>query len=255
MENAMEQLAVISRKQCSLDCQYLLTVDSTKIVKGEKLGYRTRILYLSPSREAGKWNMCPWSDGCEKLCLGHTSGHMVFSAAKRARIARTRFFMLNRAGFYARICREIENLMAYAKRKGLIPCVRLNGSSDIPWESVYPDLFTRFHDVQFYDYTKSRDRVSRYLGDIYFPTNYCLVYSVGRSLQSVESAVQFLRNGGGAAVVFDHVDTTEKWYGFPIIDGDISDVRFRDPRGSVIGLKAKGAARKDHTAFVVRHDF
>lgn len=237
-----------------LRCNYLLTVDSTKTVKGEKLGYRTGILYLSPSRESGKWNLCPWSDGCEKLCLGHSSGHMVFSAAKRARIARTRFFMLNRQGFYARLCREIENLVKRAEKRGLIPCVRLNGSSDIPWETVYPDLFTRFHGVQFYDYTKSKDRTSRYLCDIYFPTNYSLLYSVGRDPASVDAAEFFLRNGGNAAVVFDRVDTSKTWLGFPVVDGDLSDVRFQDPRGSVVGLKAKGAARKNHSAFVVRHD-
>jgi hypothetical protein len=33
--------------------------------------------------------------------------------------------------------------------------------------------------------------------------------------------------------------------GFPVIDGDVNDLRFLDPKGVVVGLKAKGDAKKD----------
>ena len=43
------------------------------------------------------------------------------------------------------------------------------------------------------------------------------------------------------------------WKGFPVYDGDDTDVRFLDPKGGyVIGLRAKGKAKKDKTGFVVQ---
>jgi hypothetical protein len=36
----------------------------------------------------------------------------------------------------------------------------------------------------------------------------------------------------------------------PVFNGDESDLRFLDPKGSVIGLYAKGKAKKDTTGFV-----
>jgi hypothetical protein len=37
-----------------------------------------------------------------------------------------------------------------------------------------------------------------------------------------------------------------------VIDGDANDLRFLDPTGVIVGLKAKGAAKKDTSGFVVR---
>ena len=36
-----------------------------------------------------------------------------------------------------------------------------------------------------------------------------------------------------------------------VVNGDESDLRFLDPRNSIVGLKAKGKAKKDTTGFVV----
>ena len=41
------------------------------------------------------------------------------------------------------------------------------------------------------------------------------------------------------------------WNGFPVINGDENDLRFLDPKGVVVGLKAKGKAKTDTTGFVV----
>ncbi len=43
-----------------------------------------------------------------------------------------------------------------------------------------------------------------------------------------------------------------KWAGRKVIDGDLHDLRFLDGRGRVVGLRAKGPARKDESGFVVR---
>jgi hypothetical protein len=51
---------------------------------------------------------------------------------------------------------------------GRRPAVRLNGTSDDPWERVCPELFTRFPQVQFYDYTKDPRR-PRHTPPNYYP--------------------------------------------------------------------------------------
>lgn len=253
----MKELSVLTPcravRPVYLKCNYLLTTDSTKTVKGEKIGVLTGILYLAPAWESRRWNMCAWADGCEEWCLGHSSGRMIYPAAKRARIARTRFLMLNRQGFKARLMREIALLVRRARKAGMVPAIRLDGSSDVSWETMYPDLFAMFPDVQFYDYTKNPVRMETYRRSAAWPKNYQLVYSVGASTVSHIAAEGILRYGGNVAVVFDKVDVSKTWNGFPIVDGDLSDVRFRDPPGTVVGLKAKGTARHADTPFVHRH--
>ena len=34
--------------------------------------------------------------------------------------------------------------------------------------------------------------------------------------------------------------------GYSVVDGDLSDLRFLDPSGSIVGLRAKGKAREDN---------
>jgi hypothetical protein len=36
-----------------------------------------------------------------------------------------------------------------------------------------------------------------------------------------------------------------------VINGDESDLRFLDPKGVIVGLKAKGKAKKDLSGFVL----
>jgi hypothetical protein len=59
-----------------------------------------------------------------------------------------------------------------------------------------------------------------------------------------------LSAGGNVAVVFDELPT--HWKGFKVIDGDENDLRYMDERGVVVGLKAKGKAKKDTIGFVVK---
>jgi hypothetical protein len=124
--------------------------------------------------------------------------------------------------------------------------MRLNGTSDIRWEiyKVYNgnNIFQEFPNVIFYDYTKIPNR------RIDGIPNYSLTFSRAESNQKyTELAIQ---NGFNAAVVFrDTLPTT--WNGIPVIDGDIDDLRFLDPKNVIVGLKAKGKAKKDTTGFVI----
>jgi len=42
----------------------------------------------------------------------------------------------------------------------------------------------------------------------------------------------------------------ETYEGTPVFNGDDSDLRFLDPKGVVVGLYAKGKAKKDTSGFV-----
>jgi hypothetical protein len=171
---------------------------------------------------------------------------MRFGEAIRARKARTVFFYENRPAFLALLREEIRTLVRSAERKHMIPMVRLNGTSDIPWE--HQGIMEDFPDVQFYDYTKSIDRMRAFL-DGRMPKNYHLTFS--RSEINEETAHEILDRRGTVAVVFSHPPFPESWHGYPVIDGDQSDIRPWDATGAVVGLKAKGEARGKQSAFIV----
>jgi hypothetical protein len=58
-----------------------------------------------------------------------------------------------------------------------------------------------------------------------------------------------LKAGGNVAAVFKTIPKT--WKGFPVVDGDETDLRFLDGKNVIVGLKAKGKAKKDTSGFVV----
>lgn len=215
----------------------LLTVENAKTTKGESLGYLTGILYLAPSNLSGA-NLCPYSSaGCRAACL-NTAGRGRFDSIQEARIIKTLHFLNNRAGFIEQLREDIKALVRSAQRQGLKPCVRLNGTSDIPWERIAPELFEEFSDVQFYDYTKwpEDSRTNR-------PVNYHLTQSYNEEIGLINQALNL-------AVVFrDKLPDT--FYGVKVIDGTEHDLRFLDESGVIVGLIAKGKAKKDVSGFVI----
>jgi len=251
----------------------LLNIDqNAKTVKGQSRGVMTGILYLAPSDLAStpklKINVCPMAElaGCKVGCL-NTAGRGRFSLVQMARVRRTRFFFKDRQGFMQQLTKEIEALIKKAKKHNLKPAVRLNGTSDIQWESVRFDyefafekvrsitIFDLFPEVQFYDYTKLPNRTT--------PENYHLTFSYSNRPEFQPYANKALRNknknGLNIAVVFesremvrDKMRNGSKFLGLPVIDGDESDVRFADRNGVVVGLYAKGKAKQDTSGFVVR---
>jgi hypothetical protein len=52
------------------------------------------------------------------------------------------------------------------------------------------------------------------------------------------------------AAVFSELPET--YLGKPVINGDESDLRFLDAQGVIVGLVAKGKAKKDKSGFVVQ---
>lgn len=219
----------------------LLTINNAKTVKGMVKGFSTAILHLAPHTVSGR-NVCPWaSKGCAKSCL-NTAGRGRFDGAQQARINRTLFYFNDPVGFKAQLKQEIEAFRKSAHRKFFVPAVRLNGTSDIPTLAL--DMARHFDTTMFYDYTKSLHSLLR--NDR--PTNYHLTFS--RSESNDKECLEALAKGHNVAVVFDQLPET--WNGYRVIDGDETDLRFLDPKGVVVGLKAKGDAKNDRTGFVVR---
>lgn len=227
----------------------LLTKNNTKIEKGEALGYRTFGIHLAPYDLSGK-NVCPnASAGCAAACL-NTSGLGKAHKVQAARIKKTQYFLFNRAAFMAEVFNDIETMARRSRKNGMTPCFRLNLTSDLAWESIKYEgksLIEHFDDVQFYDYTKSKTRMLRYLkGD--FPANYHLTFS--RSETNQEDCKEILKLGGNVAVVF-RGKLPKTWMKYKVISGDETDLRFLDQGKRVIGLVEKGRAKKDKTGFVV----
>lgn len=238
-----------------IERKHLLSIEAdAKTKKGEKLGVLTGVLYLAPANVSG-YEVCPKrSDGCTAACL-YTSGRGGMNMVQQSRINKTLWFHENRESFMATIVSDIERLIRKAKRENMIPAVRLNGTSDIAWEKIhcvrngvkYRNVMLAFPDIQFYDYTKIRGRKSA----IALP-NYHLTFSLAEN--NDRDAFLAIDEGYNVAVVFamGKKDAKPKlWRGYPVIDGDETDVRFMDPKGGhIVALYAKGDARKDTTGFV-----
>ena len=234
----------------------LLSESNPKTLKGESKGYMTFIMHLAPGSLSG-FNVCPGaSDGCLFSCL-NTAGRGHMKGIQDARIRRTRLFFEDRPTFMAQLVDEVSKGIRKAERKGLIPVFRLNGTSDIRWETVkvgdHRNIFEMFPNVQFYDYTKLANRRN-------IPANYHLTFSRSESNDHLLS--QAIGNGMNVAVVFNvkkgeslpMSDRSRFSGGFgplPIVDGDETDLRFLDRDGSIVGLRAKGKATKDTSGFVV----
>lgn len=216
-----------------------------KTVKGEKKGYLTGILYLAPSDMAGKGiNTCAnASAGCRAACL-FTAGRAAFTKSINvARIRKTHELFEDRQAFDTQMVKDIAALVRKAERENMVPCVRVNGTSDLPWLAL--NLAKKFPNVQFYDYTKHPNAHTRTL------PNYHLTFS--NSENNMTECFNALQNGINVAVVFPvkkGKPLPATWNGYAVIDGDESDLRFTDPQGVVVGLRAKGLAKKDASGFV-----
>jgi hypothetical protein len=220
-----------------------LLATNTKLEKGSKLDWQTRGLSLAPASISGK-QLCPHrSPGCEWACL-NLSGMGVFRPAQEARLNKSRFLIEDRAGFLAQLEKELHNLNKQAG-KGKQIAVRLNVLSDLPWHNLIN--MSKFQNLKFYDYTPNVKRMIQFLnGEL--PANYHLTFSRKENNQALVELVANM--GGNVAVVFDKLPET--YLGKPVVDGDATDLRFLDPQGVIVGLKAKGRAKKDSSGFVVK---
>ena len=239
----------------------LLSVGNPKTLKGMKQGYNTYILHLAPASLSGH-NTCPKATpGCIAACLNTAGRGGMFkrgentNTIQKARIRKTQLFYDNRDEFFKLLVADINLAIKQSMKKGLIPVFRLNGTSDISWEKypvtmgnvVYTNIFSAFEFVQFYDYTKVLGRKTQGI------SNYHLTFSMADG--NYMDCKQAVEQGYNIAVVFGIKKGTPmptKFFNhnMTVFNGDESDLRFLDPKNSIIGLYAKGKAKKDMTGFV-----
>ena len=219
---------------------------NTKTAKND---LETFILYMAPADQVEGLNLCPFaSPGCKKSCL-YSAGRGKFSNVQASRINKSKFWGYDRANFYVQLANELLKIHDKAIKQNKQIAVRLNGTSDIDHLHLLQrysgiDFLESFYDnLLFYDYTKNFNHIRKYTG-----STYKLTFS--RSETNENDAYLTLQHGGNVAIVFAD-ELPETWNGYQVINGDETDLRYFDPINVVVGLKAKGDAKKDLSGFVV----
>ena len=214
----------------------LLSTNNAKTIKGEGKGYITYILYMSSYTANSKGiNLCSHaSKGCAESCLVGSGFGGMYTGVMKGRMAKSDYFLSDRVEFLQQLKKEITRAVEKHKKDGAIVTIRLNGTTDIRFEKfrIFDGLniFEIFPDVQFYDYTKNYIRF-----DSPLPANYHLTFS--RSETNHSKAMELLNKGINVAMVFDKLPDT--FEGFKVINADLDDLRFLDPKGVICGLKYK----------------
>ena len=212
---------------------------NTKIAKTIKRGENIRVASLSlmPDRK-----ICAGSKaaGCFETCL-KSSGRGAFKNVATARQNKTDFYLSDRPGFLAQLRAELTNFDKLCTKQKVKGWVRLNTISDIDYENHgIPQAFPA---LNFYDYTKRADRLGR------TPSNYQLIFSYSGRKQYQKSVDKRPRHIP-MAVVFRN-ELPPVWAGQKVIDGDLSDIVNVKAGGVIVGLRAKGKAKRDTSGFVV----
>jgi len=243
-----------------------------KIDKSNKVSskYWSVIMHLRPVNT----KICPYQDiaKCKSACLNTAGLGGVYPSIQKARQRKTDLFLNDRTEFMKQLISDIQKFVRACDRKDKLPAIRLNGTSDIQWENIYvgnmeqysldttdmsnvevfnkkqlgldcKNIFEMFPNVQFYDYTKIP---TRKVDNI---PNYHLTWSYSEA--NDKYAKMFDQVPNNKAVVFRTKDLPSMFRGLEVIDGDTHDMRFLDKPNSVVGLKAKGQAKKDYSGFVI----
>jgi len=207
-------------------------------------------LSLAAAGLSGVWQCCRYrTTGCESVCL-ESAGKGSLDSVQRGRIWKTRLLGAEPALFVRALADELRGVLArrpldtLGRRFGRVP-VRLNVLSDLPWELFAPALFTdpSLRACQWYDYSKNPTRTP--------PANYHLTFSASERTSDLVAAAGHY---GTVAVVFSTrrgAPLPATFDGLPVLDGDVSDSRWKDAAG-IVGLRAKGLARGDDGGGFVR---
>jgi len=221
--------------------------------KTAKNSLKTFILYLSPYNLNSKGiNLCPKaSQGCAAACL-YTAGRGAFSNVQKARQNKTEYYLKDKQGFILNLSNQIMKEYSKAKKGNYKIAFRLNGTSDIDFiyllnKYANLDIATLKDFAVFYDYTKILGKAKKYINH----TNYTVTFS--RAEDNNEDANEAIKLGINVAAVFSG-DLPQRYKGAKVLDGDSSDLVMIYNKGIVLGLKAKGKAKKDTSGFVINTD-
>ena len=229
----------------------LLSFNNPKILKGVKVNnkYISAILHMRPENT----RICPYQDvaSCKEACLNTAGRGGIFkkgettNVIQEARKRKTKLFLEDRTTFMTDLIADITRFANYCKKKDKLPCIRLNGTSDIQYENIFVEdknIFEHFPDIQFYDYTKIPTRKVSHID------NYHLTWSYSEA--NPKYTAWYDKIAYNIAVVFNGAFPIY-FKGRDVINGDDSDLRFLDKQNVIVGLKAKGKARHDMSGFVI----
>lgn len=237
----------LTQTKKDLGLNYLGSVSkTTKHIKSIEYNELVYTIYLAPADSSG-YEVCPLRNiECTDLCLNESGMNrmsMNDELINRSRIKKTQLFFENREYFVKWMVYEIESTKLKAEKLGMSFSVRINNTSDINPLSFYLDVDGKklnvldlFPDVQFYDYTKVPNRMKLMM---LYP-NYDLTFSYDG--HNKETCLRMLENNVRVAVVFDKLPET--LWGYKVIDGDLYDMRYRDEKNVIIGLKFKRVRKK-----------
>lgn len=219
---------------------------NTKTAKNE---LKTFILYLAPHTKNSKgFNICAHaSKGCIRACLD-TAGMGIFSNVQNARIEKSNYFVEYRKEFLNHLAKEINTKVKTARRKGEKIAFRLNGTSDMDFVYLLKkhanfDILDTKDVAIYYDYTPNIHRALRYKNHPLYTVTF------SRKEDNEKETQTALQNNINTAVVFNKLP--KLWKGKKVIDGDKSDLQMLNYKNVILGLIAKGKAKKDTSNFVV----
>jgi hypothetical protein len=224
--------------------------DGKTNVKTAKNDLKTFIFYGSPGAQNSQGvNLCPKaSPGCLEGCL-FTAGMGVFKTVQDSRIRKVDFYLKDKASFLKLLAAEIRTKISTAQKKGYDVAFRLNGTTDVDFVyqlKKYENLdLIGMDNVVLYDYTKTLGKALKYKDS----DNYTHTFS--RSENNDDDVDKAIASGLNVAAVFAN-DLPTTWRGIPVIDGDKADDLMTKYKGVIIGLRAKGKAKKDRSGFVIQ---
>ena len=255
--------------------------ENHKTLSSAGVGYKTIGISMAPSHHSGyKHDMCPNSSKeCRENCLGMKAGgnrQFPFDTL-RAKILRTHFIHEHPEEAARLMHHEISQNEKAAHAIGYKSGIRMNVTSDVPYEHLMPRKFFSSHQdsadkpgSQFYDYTKMHGR----LGHKDIPPNYFVSLShtgTGHGESNDKQAVKHLNNGGVVSMVYQrghnvphptHVEDVQSGKRWKIANGDNDDNVFdrhaaagvQPGEGVVSGLALKGVSNQQAGHFANKVD-
>ena len=241
---------MITKTQNYKPVKNLLSKGSTN-TKTSKNSIETYILYLAPhTQNSKKINICPRaSKGCAAACL-FSAGRGKFSNVIASRTNKTEYYLNDKKTFINQLSKELIKIAAKSIKQNKKIAIRLNGTSDQDFIALIKkynnlDLLNsdQFKNLVFYDYTAILGKIKKYIN-----TSYSLTLS--RKEDNENEIIEALKLGGNVAAVFKG-DLPTKYKGFDVVNGDSSDLEMIYNKNVILGLKAKGDAKKDTSGFVI----
>lgn len=232
-----EDFTTIARAQQITGFSYVGNVShSSKLQKTLKnTGELTYGIYLAPASTSGH-NVCQGaSKYCKAACLNMSGRNSIFydNRIQNTRIRKTQWMVQQPRFMIDWITKEISMHKQRAQRKGYTFSVRINCTSDIDLSTFVNkdglNLFELYPDVQFYDYTKIYRRIDQMKT---YP-NYDITYSYNGV--NYKECLNALNAGVRVAMVFEKT-LPESYLGVPVVNGDLYDTRYIDPKNAIVGL-------------------